>query len=61
MTCRRSPTKAHHYLIPAQGEKPVGVCKFCGRKQEHENWVRYDHWYGYPGGKKRPANKGGKK
>ena len=40
-----SPTKAHWYVYPEpNGPTSLGVCKYCGAKNEAPNWQDRNLW-----------------
>ena len=58
--CPKSPTKAHHTVFDSPAAKmSKGTCKYCLHVVEQPNSVRFDKWYSYGTGKKRPKHRGG--
>jgi len=37
--------KSHHWILPPpNGRISIGVCKYCNKKQEHQNSLAWSQW-----------------
>ena len=44
--CPKSPTNAHHWMIPSTGAEPIGRCQFCGTERQFKgswgaDWIDF--------------------
>jgi hypothetical protein len=51
----------HFFILPppSKEETPIGVCKFCGQRKAHVNYLEISYWRNQKG--ERPKNVGRKK
>lgn len=58
---KSGPCPPHFFMLPSpsKGREPIGVCKFCGQRKAHVNFIEVTFWKNKTG--QRPKNVGRKK
>jgi len=60
MAKRRGTNCPPHFFIlppPSKEETPIGVCKFCGQRKAHVNYIEISYWRNQKGERPKPGKK----
>lgn len=45
LPCEKSPTKAHHWMLPGEGAEVQGPCRYCGAMSRKFQATYGASWY----------------